>query len=69
MNFNTMHDVQMLLKRYGQYVYGPGRLATLELMEIEVKELYEAGMLEREDYLKALMVLKSEIRKESQGGR
>lgn len=68
MNFNTMHDVQMLLKRFGQYVYGPGRLATLELMELEVKDLYEAGMIERDDYLKALMVLKAEIRKESQGG-
>ncbi|MFB1080671.1 YqgQ family protein [Jeotgalibacillus sp. JSM ZJ347] len=67
MTFNTMHDVQMLLKRFGQYVYGPGRLATLELMEIEVKDLYDAGMIEREDYLKAVMILKNEIRKESQG--
>lgn len=67
MTFNTMHDVQMLLKRFGQYVYGPGRLATLELMEIEVKDLYDAGMIDREDYLKALIVLKNEIRKESQG--
>ncbi|KIL48525.1 hypothetical protein KP77_23120 [Jeotgalibacillus alimentarius] len=68
MALNSMHDVQLLLKRYGQYIYGPGRLATLELMEIEIKDLYDAGMIGREEYLQALLVLKGEIRKESKGG-
>ncbi|MBM7577587.1 YqgQ family protein [Jeotgalibacillus terrae] len=67
MALNSMHDVQLLLKRYGQFIYGPGRLATLELMEIEIKDLYEAGMIGRDEYLQALLVLKGEIRKESKG--
>ncbi|TFD97518.1 YqgQ family protein [Jeotgalibacillus salarius] len=65
MTLRNMHDVQLLLKKYGQYIYGPGRLATLELMEIEVKGLYDEGMISREEFLQAMLVLKSEIRKES----
>lgn len=60
----TFYEIQQLLKRYGMIVYTGSRLGDLELMEDEVQELYDMGILEKEDYLVARMILRNEINKE-----
>ncbi|RXY98535.1 YqgQ family protein [Fictibacillus sp. S7] len=61
----TLYDVQQLLKRFGIFIYTGHRLADLELMEEEVRSLYESGMMDRQDYKMALLVIKSNMQKYS----
>lgn len=60
----TLYDVQQLLKRFGIVVYLGKRLYDIEMMQIELQRLYQAGVLERLDYLEADMVLRREHRLE-----
>ncbi|MDM5338940.1 YqgQ family protein [Fictibacillus enclensis] len=57
----TLYDVQQLLKRFGIFIYTGHRLADLELMEEEVRSLYESGMMDPQDYKMALLVIKSNM--------
>ncbi|WP_392391246.1 YqgQ family protein, partial [Mordavella massiliensis] len=41
----TLYDVQQLLKRFNVFVYVGKRLWDIELMAIEVDNLYQAGVL------------------------
>lgn len=54
----TVYDVRQLLKRFGIFVYVGNRLADLELIELEITELYEYKFITVHDYQKALLVLK-----------
>ncbi|WP_371414495.1 YqgQ family protein [Jeotgalibacillus sp. R-1-5s-1] len=67
MELKTMFDVQQLLKRFGLFIYGHNRTSTLELMEVEIRELYESGMIDRDIFRKAVLVLRSEMNKEMNG--
>jgi len=69
MSFRTLYDVQQLLKRYGTYVHLGKRLWDIELMFIEVKRLYESGMIDKKTFIDAQLVLKSEHRKEEEKDR
>lgn len=51
MSFRTLYDVQQLLKRFGTYVHLGKRMWDIELMSIEVKRLYENGMIEKKKFL------------------
>lgn len=62
----NLYDVQQLLKRFGIYVYLGKRSWDIELMMIELKKLHENGLIERTEYLPALLVLKQEHRKEEE---
>lgn len=64
MSFRTLYDVQQLLKKFGTFVHLGKRMWDIELMSIEVKRLYENGMIEKKTFINAQMVLKSEHRKE-----
>lgn len=57
---NSVYDVRQLLKRFGIYVYTKNRLADLEMMEEEVKELYRMQMIEAKEFQMALLVLRQE---------
>ncbi|SFD54116.1 Uncharacterized protein YqgQ [Lentibacillus persicus] len=59
----TVHDVRQLLKRFGTIIYIGDRRADLELMESEIKELYQMQFIGSEDYQKALLVLRGEARR------
>lgn len=50
-----------LLKRFGTFIYTGDRNDDIELMMSEVKDLYEGGLLMKEDYLKAVLILRSEL--------
>ncbi|WP_246005694.1 YqgQ family protein [Companilactobacillus insicii] len=64
MSFRTLYDVQQLLKKFGTFVHLGKRMWDIELMSIEVKKLYENGMIEKKAFINAQMVLKTEHRKE-----
>ena len=50
-----------LLKRFGIFIYTGNRNDDIDLMTSEVKDLYESGLLMKEDYLKAVLILRSEL--------
>ena len=59
----TIYDIQQYLKQYGTYIYTTDRVVDLGLMEGELKELYEAQILPREEYFMALLLIKQELQK------
>ncbi|MGV3464842.1 MAG: YqgQ family protein [Heyndrickxia sp.] len=65
----TVYDVQQLLKRFGMIIYVGERLSDLELMESEIKELYKMGLIQKEDFQMALLILRMEIGKEKSRGK
>ncbi|GGB29350.1 DUF910 family protein [Virgibacillus dakarensis] len=63
----TVYDVQQLLKRFGTIIYIGDRLAELELMEAEIKDLYHSQCIHADEYKLALLILRNEsaqLRKE-----
>ncbi|KMY58595.1 YqgQ family protein [Geobacillus sp. FSL K6-0789] len=56
----TVYDVQQLLKQFGTIIYVGDRIADLELMEEEVKELYESQLIDVKQLQAALFVLRQE---------
>ncbi|GEN31100.1 uncharacterized protein YqgQ [Cerasibacillus quisquiliarum] len=65
----TVYDVQQLLKRFGIFVYVGDRLADLELMEIELNELYEQHCIRMDDYQMAILILRKEKRRLKEGDK
>jgi uncharacterized protein YqgQ len=57
----TIYDVQQLLKKYGTIIYIGDRVADLELMEAELKELFQSQLIDVRDYQTALLLLRQEI--------
>ncbi|WAA10419.1 YqgQ family protein [Fervidibacillus albus] len=62
----TIYDVQQLLKTYGTVIYVGDRLADLELMEAELREIYRSQFIDIKDYQTALLLLRNEIQKEKE---
>lgn len=60
----TIYDIQQLLKKFGSYIYIGDRVADLELMEAEIKDLYSSQLIETADFQAAIMLLRHEIRVE-----
>ena len=65
LSMKTLYDVQQLLKQYGIFVYMGNRLYEIEVMKLELSQLYQMGLLDQEAYIKAAMVLRREHRLES----
>lgn len=59
----TIYDVQQLLKKFGTIIYIGDRVSDLELMEEEMKQLYQSNLLEPKDYQMAVLLLRQEIQK------
>lgn len=57
---NTIYDIQQLLKKFGIIIYIGDRVADLELMEAEIKELYQSQLIETKDYQMAILLLRHE---------
>ena len=58
----TLYDVQQLLKQFGIVVYLGKRLYDIEMMKIELEALYQNGLVDKENYLIAEMILRREHR-------
>ena len=57
----TIYDIQQYLKKFGTLIYVGDRVADLELMESEVKELYQAQLMDIRDYQMAILLLRQEV--------
>lgn len=60
----TIYDIQQLLKRFGVFIYVGDRIADLEMMEDEVRELYKSQFIDVKDFQMALLLLRQEIERE-----
>jgi uncharacterized protein YqgQ len=60
----TIYEIQQLLKQFGTFIYIGDRVADLELMEAELRELYHSQLIETKDYQSALLILRHQIRLE-----
>lgn len=61
----TVYDVRTILKRFGIFIYTGNRIADLELMQSEIRDLYNAHIIDIKTYQQAILVLKSEISEEN----
>lgn len=57
----TVLDVRNLLKKYGVFIYTGDRIGDLELMQAEIRELYEVKLIDLMTYKSAILVLKKEM--------
>ncbi|MBM7642606.1 YqgQ family protein [Streptococcus loxodontisalivarius] len=58
----TLYDVQQLLIGFGIYVYLGKRLYDIEMMKLELERLYDNGLVDKEDYMIAELILRREHR-------
>jgi uncharacterized protein YqgQ len=56
----TIYDIQQLLKKYGTFIYTGDRIGDLNLMEMEIDELYQMKFIEITDYQMAKLLLRRE---------
>ncbi|WP_053219203.1 YqgQ family protein [Virgibacillus senegalensis] len=59
----TIYDIQQFLKKFGTFIYLGDRMADLDMMEDEVRELYKAQCMETKDFQLAILLLKQEKQK------
>jgi uncharacterized protein YqgQ len=57
----TIYDIQQFLKRFGTIIYIGERVADLELMELELQELYQSQLIEPREFQTAQLILRQEI--------
>lgn len=57
----SIYDIQQFLKQFGIIIYVGDRLATLQLMEEELKEVYQSQLIETKDFQTALLLIRQEI--------
>ena len=57
----TIYDVQQFLKKFGVFIYVGNRIADLELMEMEIREIYKSQLMDTKDYQMAMLLLRHEI--------
>lgn len=62
----TIYDIQQFLKKFGTIIYVGDRVATLELMRDEIQELYRSHLMETTDFQTAMLLLRQEIRLETE---
>lgn len=54
---NTFYDVLQLLKKFGFIVYFKDKADMYEMMEQEIKSLYNIGLISKDDYLKCRLII------------
>ncbi|WML45305.1 YqgQ family protein [Neobacillus sp. PS3-40] len=57
----SIYEIQQFLKKYGTIIYIGDRVADLELMEAELKELYQSQLIETREYQTAILIIRQEI--------
>ncbi|MFD1736541.1 YqgQ family protein [Bacillus salitolerans] len=56
----TLYDVQQFLRRYGIFIYVGDRLADLEMMEEELRELFHSKLIEPNDFKIGQLIVRQE---------
>lgn len=54
---NTFYDVQQLLKKFGFIVYFKDKEDMYEMMEQEIKSLFNIGLISKDDFLKCQLII------------
>jgi len=62
----TIYEIQQFLKKFGTIIYIGDRVSDLELMESELKELFNSQLIETNVYQTALLLLRHEIQLEKE---
>lgn len=62
----SVFDIQQLLKKFGTFIYVGDRLLDLELMETEIQDLFQSKLINQEQYMMALLLLRKEMTKEKE---
>ncbi|MFE8702476.1 YqgQ family protein [Cytobacillus sp. FJAT-54145] len=57
----NIYEIQQYLKKYGTIIYVGDRVADLELMESELKDLYQSQIMDPKDFQTALLLIRHEI--------
>jgi uncharacterized protein YqgQ len=57
----TIYDIQQFLKTFGTIIYIGERVADLELMEMELQELYQSQLIEPREFQTVQLILRQEI--------
>lgn len=60
----TIYDIRQLLKQFGVFIYIGDRIADLELMEEELRELYNSQFIDIKDFQMARLLIRQEINRE-----
>ncbi|KRN34271.1 hypothetical protein IV36_GL000067 [Liquorilactobacillus mali] len=58
--------MQQLLKKFGVFVYVGKRLWDIELMALELDNLYRAGVIDKQTFLNAKLILTREHKVEEE---
>lgn len=53
-NLTYINDI---LLRFGSYVYDKDMINRLELMKMEIQELYRNGLINNEEYLNCILII------------
>ncbi|MFD0943590.1 YqgQ family protein [Savagea faecisuis] len=64
---NELYDVQQLLKKFNIFIYFGDQEADCILMQSELKDLFDSGMIEREDYIRAVAIVRQRLNLIKQG--
>ena len=57
----TFYDLQQLLKSFGILIYMKDRKHTFSMVEYEVRELRRLELISKEEFLRAMAIIKHEI--------
>ncbi len=60
----TIYDVQQLLIKYGTLIYIGDRLADLDMMEDELREMYQSQLIDLHDFKMGHLIIRQAIEKE-----
>jgi len=53
-----------ILLRFGSYVYDKDIINRLELMKMEIQELYRNGLISKEEYLNCILIINKRMDEE-----
>lgn len=54
---NSFYDVQQLLKKFGFIIYFKDKADMYEMMEQEIKSLYDYNFISKDEYLKCRLII------------
>ncbi|MCI2875895.1 YqgQ family protein [Staphylococcus hominis] len=57
LKINNFYDVLQLLKRYGFIIYFKDKDDMYEMMQQEIRSLYNYDLLSNEEYLKCILII------------
>jgi len=64
----NFYDLQQFLKSFGIIIYMKDRRHTLSMVEYEVRELKRLELISKEDFIRAIAIIKHEVNHELSKG-